>query len=56
MFGLFKKKSEKEKLQSQYQKLHKEAFELSKVDRKAADAKYAAAEEISKKIEALGSD
>lgn len=53
MFGLFKKKSQKEKLQAEYQKLHKEAFELSKIDRKASDAKFAEAEEISKQIERL---
>ena len=35
MFGLFKKKSAKEKLQNQYNKLKKEAFELSKFDRKS---------------------
>ena len=29
MFGLFKKKSEADKLQEQYQKLMKEAFDLS---------------------------
>ena len=33
MFGLFKKKSELEKLQDQYQKLMKEAFDLSKINR-----------------------
>ena len=36
MFGLFKKKSAKEKLQNQYNRLKKEAFELSKFDRKKA--------------------
>ncbi len=53
MFGLFKKKTELEKLQSQYQKLMKEAFDLSKSNRKASDDKYAQADEIQKKIEAL---
>jgi len=53
MFGLFKSKSPIEKLQKQYQKLHEEAFKLSKVDRKAADLKFAEAEEIGKQIEAL---
>ncbi len=53
MFGLFKKKSEVEKLQEQYQKLQKESFNLSKIDRKAADAKAVEADEIMKKIEAL---
>lgn len=53
MFGLFKKKSELEKLQEQYAKLQKEAFELSTTNRKLADAKTAQAEEVAKKIDAL---
>ena len=53
MFGLFKKKSEKEKLQEKYQKLMEESYRLSKTDRKAADLKYAEADELLKKIEAL---
>ncbi len=53
MFGLFKKKSEAEKLQSQYEKLMKEAFTLSKLDRTKSDEKYAEANEVMKKIEAL---
>jgi hypothetical protein len=53
MFGLFKKKSEKEKLQDQYKKLLEDAHRLSTVDRKASDAKTAEAEEVIKKIEAL---
>ena len=53
MFGLFKKKSEADKLQEEYAKLMKEAFVLSKSDRKKSDAKTADAEEILKKIDAL---
>lgn len=53
MFGLFKKKSDIEKLQEQYQKLTKEAHQLSSVDRKKGDAKLAEAEEVAKKIDAL---
>lgn len=53
MFGLFKKKSPKHKLQAQYDKLMKQAFELSRTDRTAGDAKYAEAEEIMKKLEAF---
>ena len=53
MFGLFKKKSEADKLQEEYAKLMKEAFVLSKSDRKQSDAKTAEAEEVLKKIEAL---
>ncbi len=53
MFGLFKKKNEAEKLQEEYAKLMKEAFVLSKSDRKQSDAKTAEAEEVLKKIDAL---
>lgn len=53
MFGLFKSKSQKEKLTKQYQKLHEEAFKLSKTDRTKADAKFAEAEEIMAQIEKL---
>ncbi|WP_373018732.1 Lacal_2735 family protein [Muriicola sp.] len=53
MFGLFKKKSPLEKLEAEYKKVMKEAFELSKVNRSAGDDKYAEAEEIQKKIKAL---
>lgn len=53
MFGLFKKKSEKEKLDDQYRKLMKEAFDLSKTNRSASDAKYAEADKIQKRIEEL---
>ena len=53
MFGLFKKKTEVEKLQENYQKLMKEAFDLSKTNRSASDTKYAEADEVQKKIEAL---
>lgn len=53
MFGIFKKKSEAEKLDSQYQKLLEDAFKLSKIDRTASDKKYAEADIILKKIESL---
>ena len=53
MFGLFKKKTEVEKLQEKYQKLMKEAFEISKINRSESDAKYAEADEVQKQIEAL---
>lgn len=56
MFGLFKKKTELEKLQEQYKKLMKEAFERSKINRKEGDSKYAEADEIQKKIDALSSN
>ena len=43
MFGLFKKKSEQDKLREEYKKLTEEAFRLSKTDRVAADQKTAEA-------------
>ncbi|WP_105069956.1 Lacal_2735 family protein [Nonlabens arenilitoris] len=53
MFGLFKKKSELDKLQVEYQKLMGDFHKLSKTDRSAADAAYAKAEEIGKKMDDL---
>jgi len=53
MFGLFKKKTEKEKLQENYNKLMKEAFELSKINRTASDNKYAQADAVQKKMDSL---
>lgn len=53
MFGLFKKKSEKEKLTLEYKKLLEEAFRLSKTDRTASDAKTAEADALIKRIEAM---
>lgn len=53
MFGLFKKKSEKEKLYIQYKKLTKEAHSLSTSNRKLSDQKTYEADEVMKKIELL---
>ena len=53
MFNLFKKKSEKEKLQEQYEKLMKESFNLSKTNRSKSDEKVAEAEVVLKKMESL---
>ena len=53
MFGLFKKKTEKEKLQAQYEKLLKEAHALSTTNRKMSDQKAFEAEEVMKKLEKL---
>ena len=53
MFGLFKKKSEKEKLQQQYEKLLREAYLLSSTNRKMSDQKTFEANEIMNEIEAL---
>lgn len=53
MFGLFKKPTEKEKLQIQYEKLLKESYNLSTTNRKLSDQKVFEAEEIMNKIERL---
>jgi hypothetical protein len=53
MFGLFKKKTEAEKLEEKYEKLLKEAHALSTVNRKESDFKQAEASEVLKQIEAL---
>ena len=53
MFGLFKKKSKKDKLYEQYQKLVKEAHSLSTTNRKLSDQKVYEAEEIMNKLEKL---
>ena len=53
MFGIFKKKTEVEKLQSKYKALLKEAFELSKINRSKSDQKTFEADEIYKQIETL---
>ncbi len=53
MFKLFKKKSEKEKLEIQYAKLLKEAHQLSTSNRKLSDQKTYEAEEIMKQLEKL---
>ena len=55
MFGIFKKKSEVEKLESIYQKLLKEAYNLSTSNRKLSDSKTAEANEVLKQIEILES-
>tara|TARA_R110000868_G_scaffold5891_3_gene34329 strand:- start:983 stop:1150 length:168 start_codon:yes stop_codon:yes gene_type:complete len=53
MFGLFKKKSEVEKLQEKYGKLMKEWHALSSTNRSESDKKYAEAEAIAKQIDIL---
>ena len=52
--GLFSKKSPKEKLQKKYEKLMKEAFDLSKIDRSKSDGKHAEADAVLRQIDALG--
>lgn len=53
MFGLFKKKTEREKLLDLYKKLKEEAFILSKTNRTESDKLEQEAYEISKKIDLL---
>lgn len=53
MFNLFKKPSERERLQKAYRSLLAESFALSTRNRKASDLKRAEAEEMLKKLEAL---
>ena len=53
MFGLFKKKSAKDKLQVQYEALMKEAHTLSSTNRKLSDQKVYEANEVMKELEKL---
>ena len=53
MLGIFKKKSEKEKLQTQYAKLLEEAHSLASTNRKLSDQKVFEAEEVMKRLEKL---
>ena len=53
MFWFFKKKSKKERLLEKYNKLLKESYKLSSINRKDSDSKMFEANEILKKIEEL---
>jgi hypothetical protein len=53
MLGLFKKKTAKQKLEAKYQKLLKEAYQLSTTNRIESDKKQAEAAEVLKQIEAM---
>lgn len=55
MFGLFKKKSEVEKLNLKYKQLLEEAHHLSTSNRKLSDDKMHEANEILKKIDKIKS-
>lgn len=46
MFGLFKKKTEAEKLNEKYQKLMSEAHQISTTNRRLSDSKTAEANKI----------
>lgn len=53
MFGIFKNKTEEEKLQEKYKKLMEEAYKLQSINRSDSDTKYKEADDILKKIEAI---
>ena len=53
MFGIFKKKTEKEKLQETYKKLMENAYKASHSNRTLADKIMTEAEEVGKKIDLL---
>ena len=53
MFGFFKKKSEKDKLLEMYNKKKKQAFVLSKSNRKESDRLEKEAYDILQKIDSL---
>ena len=53
MFGLFKRKTETEKLQDSYKKLMAEWHDLSSIDRSASDAKYAEAQKVLDQLDEL---
>lgn len=53
MFGLFKKKSEKERLAEEYKLLMEKAHKMSHSNRKAADKLIEEAEQVAQKIEKL---
>jgi hypothetical protein len=53
MFNLFKKKTEKEKLEKEYKKCLEEAYALSTSNRSASDTKTAEANKILEAIEKL---
>jgi hypothetical protein len=53
MFGIFKKKTEIEKLQESYSKMLSDAHKLSHSNRTASDKMLAEAEEVAKKIDLL---
>lgn len=53
MFGLFKKKSEKDKLIAKYKQLKQKAFETSKINRRQSDEYEAMSHEVLVKIEQI---
>mgnify|MGYP000361907287 CR=1 FL=1 len=55
MFGLFKKKTDVEKLQEKYKKVMEEAFKLQSINRSDSDKKYLEADNLLKQIEQIQS-
>ena len=55
MFGIFKKTSELDKLQKQYEKLMADWHKLSTTNRAESDKRYAEAQKVLDKIEAIKS-
>jgi hypothetical protein len=53
MFGIFKKKSQVEKLQEKYKKVMEEGYKLQSINRTDSDSKYKEADDILKEIEVL---
>lgn len=53
MFGLFKKKSEVEKLELKYKKILEEAHQLSTTNRSKSDEKMYEANEVLKQIDQI---
>lgn len=53
MFNLFRKKTEIEKLETTFRKLMREWHELSSINRKLSDEKYAMAQSLLPRIEQL---
>jgi len=53
MFGLFKKKTEEEKLQKKYDTLIEESYKLSTINRTKSDEKQFEANEVLKQIDNL---
>ena len=51
--GIFRKKTEADRLRKQYQRLMKEAYQLSRSDRKGSDKKYAEADAIMQRIQEI---
>ena len=51
--GIFRKKTEADRLRKQYQQLMKEAYRLSRSDRKGSDKKYAEADAIMQRIQEI---